>query len=78
MLLQPGFKQPPQLQIALRQLPTLQWRGLIEGACLLFEQRQIVQRIEDHGFAFIAARVPGDDLARAGDRHFMDVAPHQH
>ena len=76
-LLEPGFEQTAQFGEALRQLPAGQWSGLIERPRLLFEQRQIVQRIEDHSLAFIAARMPCDDLAGAGNHHFMHEALHQ-
>jgi DNA-binding transcriptional MerR regulator len=48
VLLQPGFEQPSQSQIARGQRPAGERRGVIEGPGLLFEQRQIVQRIEEH------------------------------
>ncbi len=42
------------------------------------EQRKVMQWIEDNGFAFIAALVPGDDFAAAGDYHLVHVALHPH
>ncbi len=44
---------------------------------LLFHQRQIMQRIGDHRFAFVAAWMTRDELAAAGDHHFMHVPLHQ-
>ena len=78
MLLQPGLQQPSQRGEALGQLPAGQRRSLVQRACLLFEQRQIVQWVVDHRLAFVAARMAGDDFARARDRHLMNIAPHQH
>ncbi len=40
---------------ALRQLPARQRRGLVQRPGLLLQQSQIVQRIEDHIFALVAA-----------------------
>ena len=76
VLLEPGFEQTPQLREALRQLPAGQRRGLIQRPGLLFQQSQIVQRIEDHRLAFIAAFVPGDHFAATRDHHLMHVALH--
>jgi len=78
VLLQPGLQQPSQRGEALGQLPAGQRRSLVQRACLLFEQRQIVQWVVDHRLAFVAARMAGDDFARARDRHLMNIAPHQH
>ncbi len=72
----PGFEQTPQFGEAARQLPTDKWGSLIQSPRLLFEQRQIVQRI-DNRLAFIAARVSCDDLAGAGNHHFMHKTLHQ-
>ena len=52
---------------AVRQLPTGEWSRLVQSPRLLFEQRQIVQRIEDYRLAFIAALVSCDDLTSAGN-----------
>src|SRR5260370_25112200 len=76
VLLETRFEQTPQLSEALRQLPAGQRSSLIQCSRLLFEQRQVVQWIEDNGLAFVTARMPGDDLAGAGDHHFVDVALH--
>jgi hypothetical protein len=54
MLLEPGFEQTPQFGEAVRQLPTGERSRLVQSPRLLFEQRQIVQRIEDYCLAFIA------------------------
>ena len=40
LLEKPRFDQPPQLVEALRQFPSRQWRGLIQSAALVFQQRQ--------------------------------------
>src|ERR1017187_4534009 len=46
-LAQSRFQQPSQAGEALRQLPAHQRRGLIQCPCLLFQQSQKVQRVED-------------------------------
>jgi len=63
VLLKSGFEQTAQFGEAVRQLPSGEWSRLIESPRLLFEQRQIVQRIEDYRLAFIAALVSCDDRA---------------
>lgn len=78
VFLQPRIEQPSQGGEALGQQPAGKRCSLVERSGLVFKQRQIVQRIEDDGFSLIAARVAGDDLARARDRHLMDIASHQH
>ena len=47
---------------------------LIECVRLLLNQRQVVQRIEDHVLAFMAGCVPGDRLACAGNHYFMHIS----
>src|SRR5450631_3090634 len=74
MLLEPGFKQTPQLCEALRQLPAGQRRSLVQCPRLLFQQSQVVQWIKDHSLAFIAAFVPCDHLAATGNHHLMHIA----
>ena len=64
VFLQPRFQETAQRGEALRQLPAGQRCGLIQSACLLLDQRQIMQRIEDHRLAFITALVPGNHVAR--------------
>jgi hypothetical protein len=76
VLAEPGFEQTPQLRKALRQLPAGQRSGLIQRPRLLFQQGQIVQRIEDHRLTFITALMPGDNFPGAGDHHFVHVALH--
>ena len=51
-----------------------QRRGLIQGGDLLFQQRQIVDRIEDHIIPLVRTGGPGDDPAAATDNHLMDIA----
>jgi hypothetical protein len=60
------------------QRPADQRRRLVEGADLAFEQRQVVQRIEDKVLPRVGARMPGDDVGAAGDHHVVDVAADQH
>ena len=61
-----GLEQAAQGRERLGQVPALQRCGLVEGAGLLLEQRQIVQRVEDEVLARVGALVPGDDLGAAG------------
>src|SRR6266851_9862807 len=76
VLLEPCFEQPSQLSETLRQLPACERSRLVQRPGLLFEQGQVVQRIEDDRLAFITALVPGDDFAGAGNHHFMHLALH--
>jgi hypothetical protein len=71
VLLERGFEQTPQMREALRQLPDGQRSRLIQYPSLLFEQGQIVQRVEDHRLTFIATVMPGDEFTRTGDHHLM-------
>ena len=57
VLPQSRLQQPAQLSEALGQLPSRKRRGLVQRPALVFEQSQVVQRIVDGGFAFIAALV---------------------
>jgi len=58
VFLQPCLQETAQRGEALRQLPAGQRCGLIQRACLLLDQRQVMQRIEDHRLAFVTALVP--------------------
>ena len=60
VFLQTGFQQSPQRGEALRQLPAGKRCGLIQRPRLLFDQRQVMQRIEDHRLVFITAWMPGN------------------
>ncbi len=62
----------------LRQGPALQGRRLIQGAGLLFEQRQIMTRLENEVVAGVAARMTGDLDAVAENDDLVDEALHQH
>ena len=42
---------------------------------LALDQRQVVDRIEDHVLAFRTAGMACDDLATAADHDLVDVAP---
>src|ERR1700722_1737883 len=46
LLAHPGFQKTPERHELFRQPPAGQWRRLIERVDLLFDQRQVVQRIE--------------------------------
>ena len=74
MFLESCFEQTPQLREALRQLPAGKRSRLVQCSRLLFEQGQVVQRIEDDCLSFLAAFVPGDHLAATGDHDLMHVA----
>ena len=58
-----------------RQLPLGQRGRLIQGVDLLLDQRQVMDRIEDHVLAVVAARVPCHDLAAAANHDRADIAP---
>src|SRR5271168_4004839 len=67
----------PQRGEFLGQIPADQWRCLVESADLLFQQRQVMQRVEDKVLALVGARMTGDHLGPAGDHHLVDVAADQ-
>ena len=58
-----------------RQIPFGQRCRLIQGVDLLLDQRQVMDRIEDHILAVVAAWVPCDDLAAAANHDRADIAP---
>ena len=58
--------------------PARQRRGLVEGADLLLDQGQVMQRVEDQVLAVVGPAVPGDHLGPAADHHLIDVAPDEH
>jgi hypothetical protein len=55
----------------LRQRPVLQGRRLVERTGLLFEECQIMLRIEDKLAAIIDAGMAGDLIRAADDRHLV-------
>src|SRR5947208_1244729 len=71
------FDQAPQRGKFLGQVPADQRRCLVESADLLFEQRQVMQRVEDEVLALVGARMTGDHLGPAGDHHLLDIAADQ-
>jgi hypothetical protein len=73
-----GFEQSAQRCERLGQRPTSQRRCLVERVGLLFDECQVVQRIEHEVLALIGARVSCDDLRPARDHHLMHVATDQH
>ena len=73
-----SFEEPPQSDEGLGQVPARQWRGLVEGADLLLDQGQVMQRVEDQVLAVVGPAVPGDHLGPAADHHLIDVAPDEH
>ena len=50
-----------------RQVPFGKRRGLIQSIDLPLDQREVMQRIEDHVLAPVTARMTGNDLAAAAD-----------
>src|SRR6476619_1465397 len=62
-----GLEQAMQGGERLGQVPALQWCGLVKGAGLLLEQRQIMQRVEDEVLPCIGALVPRDGLGATAD-----------
>jgi hypothetical protein len=60
----------------LRQCPALQGSRLIKRAGLLFEQRQVMLRIEDELAATVDAGMAGDLVRAADDRHLVDETLH--
>jgi hypothetical protein len=44
-------------------------------AHLLLDQRKVMDRIEDHVLAVVAAQMACDDLATAADHDRVDIAP---
>ncbi len=66
------FQQTPQGGEALGQVPAGKRRGLVERADLVFDQRQIVQRVEDQIFTLVRPSMPRDHLGAAADHDLMD------
>ena len=58
------------------ELPTPQRRRLVQGARLLLQQRQIVQRVVDDVAADIGAPMAGDDLGAERDLDPINIALH--
>ena len=69
--------QAPQRGEFLGQVPADQRRRLVESADLLFEQGQVMQRVEDEVLALVGARMTRDHLGPAADHHLVDVAADQ-
>ena len=61
----PGFQKTPQRHELFRQLPAGQRRSLVESIDLLFDQGQVVQRIEHEVLALVGARMTRDHLRAA-------------
>ena len=61
----------------LRQGPTTQRSGLVQGTDLALEQRQVMERVEDQILALVGARVAGDDLRAAADHDPIDITADQ-
>jgi len=75
MLCYAGLHQAEQRGKLFWQVPILKRGSLIQRVDLLFDQRQIMQRIEDDVFPFPTAGMTGDDLAASADHHFVHIAP---
>src|ERR1035438_656878 len=67
LLAKARFHQTVHLREALRQNPASQRRCLVERVRLLLQQRQVMQRIEDHVFPFITPWMARDHLAPGAD-----------
>ena len=63
-----------QVLEGLGQVPVLQGGRLIKRVWLQLDQRQVMQRVEDHVFAFIASWMARDHLAarEAGEPQVLD------
>src|SRR3954452_20793184 len=61
----PGLDPAPQGGELLGQVPADQRRRLVESADLVFEQSQVMQRVEDKVLALIGARMARDYLGPA-------------
>jgi transposase len=72
-----SLEQPAQGCELLGELPSDQWRSLVERADLAFQQGQVMQRVEHEVLVRVGTRVPGDLLAGAGDHHFVDITADQ-
>ena len=72
-----GLDQTTQRGEFLRQIPADQRRCLVESADLVFQQRQVMQRIKNKVLTLVGALMPGNHLGAAGDRHLVDVAADQ-
>src|SRR5271157_4514276 len=59
------FQKTPQRGELLRQPPAGQWRSLVERVDLLFDQRQVMQRLEYEVLPLIGARMTCDHLRAA-------------
>src|SRR3546814_9883095 len=66
-----GFQEAAQGGEGLGQVPLLERGGLVERADLVFEQREVVQRIEDKVLTLIGSLVAGDDLS--SDEHTSEL-----
>ena len=73
----PSFYEPPQPMNAIRKSPIVQRRRLIERLGLLFEQRQIMQRIVNEIGRLVTARAHGDRFIPADDLNPVDISLRQ-
>ena len=55
-------------------LKGLDWHREEINACLVLQQRQVVDRIEDHIFPVVGTGVSGNDPGAATDNHLVDIA----
>ncbi|MBC4018427.1 hypothetical protein H7965_24420 [Siccirubricoccus deserti] len=74
---QPRLQQSAEHQEGIGQLPAGERGRLVQRADLALEQRQIVQRLEQHVLALVGPAVPGDYRRAATDHHLLDVAADQ-
>ncbi len=73
-LAHPGLEQPAQRGERLRQFPALERRRLIEGSDLPLQERQEVQRVEDHVGLLVGPPMPRDDVGPGADHDLADIA----
>jgi hypothetical protein len=73
----PRFHQPPQAMNAIGEPPAVERRSLVERLALVFQQRQIMQRIVDKIRRVVAAGMDRDRLAPADDLNPVDISLRQ-
>ena len=70
--------QPAKGREPFGNLPSGERCRLVQGPDLALDERQVLQRVEDHVPALVRAPVAGDDVGAAPDHHPVDVATYPH